>query len=136
MNNKDKTPDIIYVNRLANVVYKDGEILETFINKAKKDTPRDAIFDIFARIITRNSEQRKVLYHLIFDKEEYTANALSNKLAKLYNKSARTFQRAIDYLYVRKIIRADRHRILKVPIDYDLSLLDLDKVKSVIIHIN
>ena len=132
---EDKTPDIMYVNRLSNVVYKDGEILETFIAKAKKDTPRDAIFDVFARVIAKNGEQRKVLYHLMFDKEEYTTNSLSKKLSELYGKSNRTYQRAVENLNLRRIIKYDKHRILKLPIDYDLSLLDLDSVKSVIIHI-
>ena len=132
---EDKTPDIMYVNRLSNVVYKDGEILETFIAKAKKDTPRDAIFDVFARVIAKNGEQRKVLYHLMFDKEEYTTNSLSKKLSELYGKSNRTYQRAVENLNLRRIIKYDKHRVLKLPIDYDLSLLDLDSVKSVIIHI-
>lgn len=136
MVNKDKTPDIIYVNRLSNIVYKDGQILETTINKGKKDTARDAVFDIFARVLTKNGEQRKILYHLMFDKEEYTANSLCNKLSKLYGKSARTFQRAVEYLYTRRIIRFGKHRNITLPLDYDLSLLDLDQVKSIIIHIN
>lgn len=135
--NKDiKLSDILYVNRLTNTVYSDGEILETNISKSKKDTKRDIIFDIFARILTKNGEQRKVLYHIIFDKEEYNRNTLSKKLSSLYDKSSRTYERAIDYLFTRRIIRADRHKILKVTIDYDLSLLDLDEVKSVIIHLN
>lgn len=128
--------DIIYVNRLLNIVYKDGDILETTIAKIKKETPRETIFDIFARILTKSSEQRKVLYHLIFDKEDYTRPALCKRLNLLYGKSDRTFHRAIDYLFGKKIIYQDRHKILRVPVEYDLSLLDLDNIKSVMIHID
>lgn len=136
MANDIKNSDILYVNRLTNIIYQDGEILETSIKKDKKDSQRDTIFDIYARMLVKNSEQRKVLYHLIFDKEEYTRNKLCIKLSQLYDKSSRTYERAIDYLFSRKIIRADRYKILKVSIDYDLSFLDLDSVKSIIIHIN
>lgn len=132
----DKNPDIIYVNRLTNVCYRDGDILETSYTKTKKDTPRDIIFDIFARILTKNGEQRKVLYHLIFDKEEYNRNNLCKKLSTLYGKSTRTYERAIDYLFGKKLLRTDRNKTIKVPIDYDLSLLDLENVKSIMIHIN
>lgn len=131
-----KTPDIIYANKLTNVILKDGEILETVIKRNKKDLPNETIFDIFARIITKNGEQRKVLFHVIFDKEEYNRYSLSKKCSLLYGKSDRTYQRAIDYLFGRKIIYQDRYKTLKVPVEYNLSLLDLDKVKSVIIHID
>lgn len=136
MANDIKNSDILYINRLTNTIYKDGDILESSIKKDKKDTQRDIVFDIFARILVKSSEQRKVLYHVIFDKQEYTRKILSNKLSELYGKSARTWERAIDYLFGRRILRADRNRIITIPIDYDLSLLDLDSVKSVIIHIN
>lgn len=136
MTNNIRNSDILYVNKLTNVIYQDGEILETSVKKDKKDTQRDTIFDIYARMLVKSSEQRKVLYHIIFDKEEYTRNKLSIKLSQLYGKSSRTYERAIDYLFGRRIIRADRHKILKVTIEYDLSLLDLDSVKSIIIHIN
>lgn len=128
--------DILYVNRLLNIVYSDGEILETNISRIKKETPRETIFDIFARILTKNSEQRKVLYHITFDKEDYTRISLCKRLSLLYGKSDRTYSRAIDYLFGKRIIIQNKHRILKVPIEYDLSLLDLDNVKSVMIHIN
>lgn len=128
--------DILYVNRLLNIVYSDGEILETNISRIKKETPRETIFDIFARILTKNSEQRKVLYHITFDKEDYTRISLCKRLSLLYGKSDRTYSRAIDYLFGKRIIIQNKHRILKVPIKYDLSLLDLDNVKSVMIHIN
>ena len=136
MANDIKNSDILYVNKLTNVIYQDGEILETSVKKDKKETQRDTIFDIYARMLVKSSEQRKVLYHIIFDKEEYTRNKLCIKLSQLYGKSSRTYERAIDYLFGRRIIRADRHKILKVSIEYDLSLLDLDSVKSIIIHIN
>ena len=136
MKDNVKTPDIIYANRLTNVVLKDGELLETIIKQGKNDLPIDTIFDIFARILAKNAEQRKILYHIIFDKAEYNRNTLSKKCSSLYGKSDRTYQRAIDYLFGRKIIYQDRNRTLKVPVEYDLSLLDLEKVKSVIIHIN
>lgn len=128
--------DILYVNRLLNIVYSDGEILETNISRIKKETPKETIFDIFARILTKNSEQRKVLYHITFDKEDYTRISLCKRLSLLYGKSDRTYSRAIDYLFGKRIIIQNKHRILKVPIEYDLSLLDLDNVKSVMIHIN
>ena len=137
--NKNKSinnADILYVNRLTNTVYVDGDILETNINKSKKELPRDTIFDIFARIITKNGEQRKALYHLLFDKEEYNKSTLCKKLSMLYGKSSRTYERALDYMFGKRIIYNDRHKIIRVTIDYDLSLLDLDNVKSVIIHIN
>lgn len=128
--------DILYVNRLLNIVYSDGEILETNISRIKKEIPKETIFDIFARILTKNSEQRKVLYHITFDKEDYTRISLCKRLSLLYGKSDRTYSRAIDYLFGKRIIIQNKHRILKVPIEYDLSLLDLDNVKSVMIHIN
>ena len=136
MANDIKNSDILYINRLTNTIYKDGEILESSIRKDKKDTQRDIVFDIFARILVKSSEQRKVLYHIIFDKQEYTRKTLSTKLSELYEKSPRTWERAIDYLFSRRILRADRNKVITVPIEYDLSLLDLDSVKSVIIHIN
>lgn len=131
-----RASDILYVNRLTNVVYQDGEILETTYRKAKKDTLTEAIFDVFARMLTRSGDERKVLYHLIFDKAEYTKNSLSKHLSAIYFKSERTYQRAIDDLLNRRFIQQSKSRILKVPIDYDLSLLDLENVKSIIIHIN
>lgn len=136
MANDIKNSDILYINRLTNTIYKDGDILESSIKKDKKDTQRDIVFDIFARILVKSSEQRKVLYHVIFDKQEYTRKTLSTRLSELYGKSARTWERAIDYLFGRRILRADRYKVITVPIEYDLSLLDLDSVKSVIIHIN
>ena len=72
--------DILYINRLTNRVYKDGDILETYVKKAKKALPRETIFDIFARILTRCGEERKCLWHLMFDKEEYTKNGLAKAL--------------------------------------------------------
>ena len=136
MANDIKNSDILYINRLTNTIYKDGDILESSIKKDKKDTQIDIVFDIFARILVKSSEQRKVLYHVIFDKREYTRKTLSTKLSELYGKSPRTWERAIDYLFSRRILRADRNKVITVPIEYDLSLLDLDSVKSVIIHIN
>lgn len=136
MANDIKNSDILYINRLTNTIYKDGDILESSIKKDKKDTQRDIVFDIFARILVKSSEQRKVLYHVIFDKQEYTRKTLSTRLSELYGKSTRTWERAIDYLFGRRILRADRNKVITVPIEYDLSLLDLDSVKSVIIHIN
>ena len=136
MANDIKNSDILYINRLTNTIYKDGEILESSIKKDKKQTQQDTIFDIFAKILVHNFEQRKVLYHVIFDKEEYTRKALSNKLSILYEKSPRTYERAIDCLFGRRILRVDRNKVIKVPIEYDLSLLDLDSVKSIVIHIN
>lgn len=127
--------DILYVNKLTNTLYIDGDILETNISRAKNDLPRDTIFDIFARIITKNGEQRKVLYHLLFDKAEYNKSTLCKKLSVLYGKSSRTYERALDYLYGKRIIYNDRNKIIHVALDYDLSLLDLENVKSVIIHI-
>lgn len=128
--------DILYVNRLTNVVYQDGEILETTYRKAKKDTPTEAIFDLFARMLARSGDERRVLYHLIFDKVEYTKNSLSKHLSALYCKSEKTYQRAIDDLLNRRFIYQSKSRIIKVPIDYNLALLDLDNVKSIIIHIS
>ena len=135
MNPNQKQSDVLFINRLTNVVYRDGEILETIINKKKNDTIKDVIFDIFARVITRNGEERKVLYHIIFDKEDYTNKKLTERLSQLYGKSTKTYQRAIDSLCLRKIIKHNRHKVLNAMTDYDLSLLDLDDVKSVIIHI-
>ena len=128
--------DILYVNRLTNKVYKDGDILETYVKKSKKALPRETIFDIFARILTRCGEERKVLWHLMFDKEEYNKNSLAKALSNLYGKSNRTYIRAIDELLKRKIIIQTKNKILEVPIDYDLSLIDLENVKSIIVHIN
>ena len=135
MNPNQKQSDVLFINRLTNVVYRDGEILETIINKKKNDTIKDVIFDIFARVITRNGEERKVLYHIIFDKEDYTNKKLTERLSQLYGKSTKTYQRAIDSLCIRKIIKHNRHKVVKAMTDYDLSLLDLDDVKSIIIHI-
>lgn len=135
MNPNQKQSDVLFINRLTNIVYRDGEILETIINKRKNDTIKDVIFDIFARVITRNGEERKVLYHIIFDKEDYTNKKLTERLSQLYGKSTKTYQRAIDSLCLRKIIKHNRHKVLNAMTDYDLSLLDLDDAKSVIIHI-
>lgn len=135
MNPNPTQSNVIFVNRLTNIVYKDGEILETIINKKKDSTPKDVIFDIFARVITRNGDERKVLYHVIFDKEDYTNKTLTEKLSKLYAKSTKTYQRAINSLCLRRIIKHNKNKVIKSMIDYDLSLLDLDDVKSVIIHI-
>lgn len=131
-----RNSDILYINRLTNTVYTDGDILESSIKKDKKDTQRDIVFDIFARILVKNSEQRKVLYHVIFDKAEYTRKTLSNKLSELYEKSPRTYERAIDYLFGRRILRMNGHKVITIPIEYDLSLLDLESIKSIVIHIN
>lgn len=136
MRNDIHNANILYVNRFENKVLVDGEILETHVAKSKKDSPRDTIFDIFARILVKNKEQRKVLYHVMFDKEDYTNKKLCDKLQLLYGKSARTYQRAIDYLCSIRIIKHNRYKVLKVNADYDLSLLDLDNFKSIIIHID
>lgn len=136
MSNSVKSCDILYYNRLTNVVYKDGEILETNISHSNKDTRRDTIFDLFVRILVKNSEQRKILYHVMFDKESYTRAKLCKKLSLLYDKSEKTYSRALDYLYAKRIIIQDRYKTLRVPIEYNLALLDLDNVKSIIIHID
>lgn len=128
--------DILYVNRLTNTLYRDGEILETNVKRSKKNTPRETIFDIFARILTRSGEDRKVLWHLMFDKEEYTKIRLAARLAALYDKSSRTYLRSIDDMLRRRIIVQTKNKILQVPIEYDLSMLDIDNVKSIIIHID
>ena len=127
--------DILYVNRLSNTVYKDGEILETVYAAKKTDTIKDTIFEIFSRILTRNGEQRKVLYHLMYDVAEYNKNSLSKHLKELYGKSDKTYTRAIDYLISRRIINITKYKVLQMNIDYNLSLLDLDETKSIIIHI-
>lgn len=127
--------DIIYVNRLRDIVYRDGEILETDIKKSDDDTIEDTIFDIFSRLLIKNGEQRKAFYHIIFDKKEYSKNTLSKHLKDLYGKSERTYIRAIEYLYKKRIIYNDKHGKIRVSLDYNLSLLDLDNVKSIIIHI-
>ena len=127
--------DILYVNRLSNTVYKDGEILETVYAAKKTDTIKDTIFEIFSRILTRNGEQRKVLYHLMYDIAEYNKNSLSKHLKELYGKSDKTYTRAIDYLISRRIINVTKYKVLQMNIDYNLSLLDLDETKSIIIHI-
>lgn len=127
--------DILYVNRLSNIVYKDGEILETIYAPKKNDTIKETIFEIFSRLLTRNGEQRKVLYHLMYDIAEYNKNSLSKHLKDLYGKSEKTYTRAIDHLIVRKIININKQKILQMNIDYNLSLLDLDNTKSIIIHI-
>ena len=127
--------DILYVNRLSNTVYKDGEILETVYAAKKTDTIKDTIFEIFSRILTRNGEQRKVLYHLMYDIAEYNKNSLSKHLKELYGKSDKTYTRAIDYLISRRIINITKYKVLQMNIDYNLSLLDLDETKSIIIHI-
>ena len=56
MANDIKNSDILYINRLTNTIYKDGDILESSIKKDKKDTQRDIVFDIFARILVKSSE--------------------------------------------------------------------------------
>lgn len=127
--------DILYVNRLSNTVYKDGEILETIYTPKKNDTIKETIFEIFSRLLTRNGEQRRVLYHLMYDVAEYNKNSLSRHLKDLYGKSEKTYTRAIDYLIVRKIININKQKILQMNIDYNLSLLDLENTKSIIIHI-
>ena len=132
--------DIIYVNKLRNIVYKDGEILETDVKKSN-DNIEDTIFDIFSRLLIKNGEQRKAFYHVVFDKKEYTKSTLSKHLVELYGKSERTYARAIEYLYKKRIRLMHisdvfrRYGKINVSLDYNLSLLDLDNVKSIIIHI-
>lgn len=140
METKDKTgigyADILYVNKLTNTCYKNGEILETNIVLNKKDkTAKEAIFDIFARMLTKNGEQRKVLYHIMFDAYLYNSSTLSTKLSYTYGKSERSYRRAIEYLLNKKVIQIKDKKFV-VNIDYNLALLDLDEVKSIIIHLN
>ena len=126
--------DIIYVNKLRNIVYKDGEILETDVKKSD-DNVEDTIFDIFSRLLIKNGEQRKAFYHVVFDKKEYTKSTLSKHLVELYGKSERTYARAIEYLYKKRILYNNKYGKINVSLDYNLSLLDLENVKSIIIHI-
>lgn len=135
MDTKVKAHDIIYANRLTNIVYYDGDILETNLINKDKDNKREHIFDVFARVLVRNNEQRKVFHHIMFDKEAYTRQKICKKCSLLYNKSEKTFQRAVDGLFGKRIITQDKYKILHVPIEYNLALLDLDNVKSIIIHI-
>ena len=134
-NNEVMSNEILYVNKLRDVFYKDGEILETDINRPKDITMQNLIFDVFARILVKNAEQRKALYHLMFDKVAYNRNSICKKLSNLYGKSDRTYSRALDYLYSKKLIY-NKDGIIEVSVLYDISLLDLDNVKSIIIHIN
>ena len=56
MNPNQKQSDVLFINRLTNVVYRDGEILETIINKRKNDTIKDNYFTKRAKSGIKNRE--------------------------------------------------------------------------------
>lgn len=126
--------NILYVNKYTNTCYNEEQILETNIKSAKDKTTVDTIFELYARLLTRSEEQRLVFYHLTFDKDAYSVSKLIKVLSEKYNKSDRTYRRAIEYLLRRRIIYV-KDTILYINMDYNLSVLDLEKVKGIMIHI-
>lgn len=125
---------ILYVNRYTNVMYNENDLLELNIKKKSSELTSEAVFNLYAKILLKNYEQRLVFYHLTYDKEAYTINKLCKFLESKYDKSDRTYRRAIDYMFNKGIIKSD-NKILYIHPDFNLSLLDLDNVKSIMIHI-
>lgn len=132
---RSETSRVMYVNQFANIFYNANEILDLNLkSSASANSPIDTIFNLYCRILTRSEEQRLVFYHLTYDKESYTISKLIKLLSDKYNKSERTYRRAIDYLIRRKIIGI-RNNILEIKLEYNLSVLDLDNIKGIMIHI-
>lgn len=126
--------NILYVNKYTNICYNEEQMLETNIKCAKDKDNVETIFDLYVRLLTKNGEQRAVFYHLTFDKEAYTVSKLIKVLCDKYDKSDRTYRRAIEYLMRRRIIYI-KDTILNINMDYNLAVLDLEKVKGIMIHI-
>lgn len=135
MNTKLDTANIIYANKYTNVCYTDGEILELIRRKRDNESIKDVIFDLYAKFITRCIEQYHIYKFLTYEESQISVAKLCKILGERYNKSDRTYRRSIDNLVKAKIIFVDKG-IISLNIDYDLSLLDLNDTKSLIIHIN
>jgi len=125
---------ILYVNRYTNIAYGEKDLLELDVKKHSKELISEAVFNLYAKVLVSNYEQRLVFYHLTYDKEEYTITKLCKFLESKYDKSDRTYRRAIDVLFGKGILKMN-NRILYIHPDYNLSLIDLDDVKGIMIHI-
>lgn len=125
---------ILYLNRYLNVCYSDGEILELTKIKGKDDTVKDVIFELFAKVLTRCSEQRQVYKYLVYTQNEANVSAICNTLAEKHGKSQRTYRRAIDSLNKGRILSI-KNGVVHLRAEYDLSLFDLDNTKAIVINI-
>lgn len=134
MSNRIANANILYVNRLTNQCYVDGEILELTRHTKPNESIKDTVFDLFAKYLTRCEEQKEVYHYLMYEQNTISVPNLCKILSQRSNKSERTYRRAIDNLRRGKIIIIS-HSIISCNIDYDISLLDLDDAKSLIIHI-
>ena len=80
--------------------------------------------------MSNNVANDKILYV----KEEYTIAKLCKFLESKYDKSERTYRRALDVMFGKGLLKLN-NRVLYIHPDYNLSLLDLDNVKGIMIHI-
>ena len=134
MSNNFANDKILYVNRYTNIVYNENDLLELDIKKKSKELISEAVFNLYAKVLLNNHEQRLIFYHLTYDKEEYTIVKLCKFLESKYDKSERTYRRALDAMFSKGLIKIN-NRVLYIHPDYNLSLLDLDNVKGIMIHI-
>lgn len=134
MSNNVANDKILYVNRYTNIVYNENDLLELDIKKKSKELISEAVFNLYAKVLLNNYEQRVIFYHLTYDKEEYTIVKLCKFLESKYDKSERTYRRALDVMFGKGLLKLN-NRILYIHPDYNLSLLDLDNVKGIMIHI-
>lgn len=134
MSNSIADDKILYVNRYTNIVYNENDLLELNIKKNSQKLISEEVFNLYSKVLLNNYEQRLVFYHLTYDKEAYTINKLCKFLESKYDKSDRTYRRAIDAMFGKGLLKVN-NRILYIHPDYNLSLLDLDNVKGIMIHI-
>lgn len=134
MSNNVANDKILYVNRYTNIVYNENDLLELDIKKKSKELISEAVFNLYAKVLLNNHEQRIIFYHLTYDKEEYTIAKLCKFLESKYDKSERTYRRALDVMFGKGLLKLN-NRVLYIHPDYNLSLLDLDNVKGIMIHI-
>lgn len=134
MGKDNSSNNILYVNRYTNVCYKENEILELNIQKDKDELIKDAIFNLYCRLLTRSGEQRLVFYYLTYYNDEYSIAKLIRVLSNKYGKSERTYRRAIDNMMNRRVLYV-KNNILFINMDYNLSILDLDNIKSIMVHV-
>jgi hypothetical protein len=134
MSNNVANDKILYVNRYTNVIYNENDLLELDVKKKSKEVISEVVFNLYSKVLLNSYEQRLVFYHLTYDKEEYTITKLCKFLENKYDKSERTYRRAIDTMFGKGLLKLN-NRILYIHPDYDLSLLDLDNVKGIMIHI-
>lgn len=134
MGKDNSSNNILYVNRYTNVCYKENEILELNVQSGHDELVKDTIFNLYVRLLTKSGEQRLIFRYLLDHKEEYSIAKLIKVLSNDYGKSERTYRRAIENMIKRHILYV-RNGILMINMDYDLSILDLDNIKSIMVHV-